>query len=163
MEELKWPVTKCEACGFDLREATPVAKEKGNDASGRLKWTDFCPKCGCGYFVGDRELPKPPAEALAEMEAAPILSYGEDKEVKKDKGKASGIPPDERGATLAKTEEENPDPENLLGTEVETTPDEKPEPGAVKPPGKGQYFCTKCAANHNETSKLGKRHLKYRE
>lgn len=37
------------------------------------------------------------------------------------------------------------------------------EPDAVKAPGKGQYFCTKCAANHNETSKVGKRHTKNRE
>ena len=166
--ELQWPVDICESCGYNLREATPKAAEKSNDANGRLKWTDFCPKCGRGYFVGDRVEPAPPAEALAEMEAAPIISSGEDKEVKKAKAKVSGIPPDERGAALAK-EEENPDPENLVSTNDEVaTPatvasSANQEPGAVKPPGKGQFFCTKCAANHHEKSAIGKRHLKYRE
>lgn len=37
------------------------------------------------------------------------------------------------------------------------------EPDAIRPPGKGEYFCTHCAINHRETSKLGKKHLKYKE
>lgn len=173
MVELKWPVTECEACGFNLREATPVAREKSNDANGRLKWTDFCPKCGHGMFVGDRVLPTPTAEVLAEREAQAILKAksGEADESidpehlvtpgKAEVGKPSGVPPDQRGAALA---EENPDPEGLLGKEPEVTqPEETQEPGAIKPPGKGQYFCTHCASNHSENSKIGKRHNKYRE
>jgi len=159
--ELKWPVTKCD-CGFDLREAEVKASEKSNDTSGNLTWTSFCPGCGRGYNVGARVKPKPPAEALAEMEAAPIISSGEEKEVEKDKGKASGIPPDKRGEALAK-EKENPDPEGLLGAEAEAPHEETPEPGAIKPPGKGEFFCTKCASNHKEASKVGKRHSKFRE
>lgn len=161
MEKLKWPVTKCEHCGFDLKEATPHEKEKGNDANGKLIWTDFCPKCGTGYQVGYRVVPKPTAEVLAEQEAAPVLSYVEEKAVER---KPSGIPPDERGKTLDKEkQEENPDPENLLGTEPQ--PEPAPEPGAIRPPRKKEYFCTKCASIHSlkETSKIGKRHLKYRE
>lgn len=159
MEVLKWPVTKCD-CGYDLREAEVRASEKSNDASGKLTWTCFCPGCGRGYNVGARGLPTPTAEVVAEMEAAPVMSYVEEKAVK---GKASGIPPDKRGAALAKKEEENPDPENLLGAGAETPPEEKSEPGAITPPGKGEYFCTKCASNHKETSKIGKRHTKNRE
>jgi len=75
MEELKWPVDICESCGFNLREATPTAKEKSNDASNRLKWTDFCPQCGRGMFVGDRVVPAPPSEVLTEREARPVLSF----------------------------------------------------------------------------------------
>ncbi len=166
MEELKWPVTKCEnpECGFDFREAKPGQLEKGNDINGRLIWNAHCPKCGRGYQVGDRVLPKPPEEVAAEMEAAPVLTYEKDKELEvKTEGKASGILPDQRGADLANKEEENPDPEGLLSQESVVPPEEKPEPGAIKPPGKGQFFCTQCASNHNETSKVGKRHLKYRE
>lgn len=160
--ELKWPVVECESCGFNLREATPKAAEKSNDASGRLKWTDFCPKCGHGMFVGDRVLPMPNEEELARREAAPVLAYV--KEEVKAEGPPSGVPPDERGAALAiATDPENPDPEGQLSQEPKTNPEEKPEPGAIKPPGEGQYFCTKCTTNHNETSKLGKRHGKFKE
>jgi len=162
METLKWPVDKCD-CGHNLREAEVRASEKSNDASGTLTWTCFCPECGRGYNVGGRELPTPTAEVLAEMEAAPVLSYVEDlKAEAKTESEPSGIPPDKRGAALARTEE-NPDPEGLLDQEVATQPEETPEPGGVKAPRKGQYFCTRCASNHNETSAIGKRHTKNRE
>lgn len=140
MEELTlaWPVDKCPACNFDLREATPKATEKGKDTNGKLIWTDFCPKCGHGLVVGNRELPPPPAEELARMEAAPIIGSETKPEV-------------------------NPDPEGQLSKEPASKPEEKPEPGAISAPGPDQYFCTKCAANHNESSKIGKRHIKNRE
>jgi len=140
MEELKlaWPVDKCPTCNFDLREATPKATERGKDINGKLIWTDFCPQCGHGLVVGNRVLPPPPAEELARMEAAAILGGKSQPEV-------------------------NPDPEGQLSKEPRPPTKEKPETGAIPAPGPGQYFCTKCAANHNESSKIGKRHIKNRE
>jgi len=146
MVELKWPVTKCESCDYDFREVEPKASEKSNDANGKLKWSDFCPKCGHGYFVADRVEAKPTAEAQAVSDARPVLSYVEDATVKPS------------------TPQENPDPEGLLtqtAVAVETNPN--PEPEAIRPPGKGEYFCTQCSYNHRETTKVGKKHLKYRE
>jgi len=141
MEELKlaWPVDKCPACNFDLREATPKATEKGKDTNGKLIWTDFCRQCGHGLVVGARELPPPPAEELARMEAAPIIGSETKPEV-------------------------NPDPEGQLKKEPTPPPENKPAPGEVRVPGPGEYFCTKCASIHKETSGVGKRHSKkYRE
>ena len=166
MEELQWPVTKCEnpECGFDFREAKPGQLEKGNDINGRLIWNAHCSNCGRGYQVGNRVLPKPPEEVAAEMEAAPVLTYEKDKELEvKAEGKASGVLPDQRGADLARREEENPDPEGLLTQEPVTPSKGALEPGAIKPPGKGQFFCTKCALAHRLTSKIGKRHIAYQE
>ncbi len=161
--ELKWPVVECEACGYNLREVTPKAAERSN-VNGRPNWTDFCPSCGHGYVVAERVLPTPTAEVLAERGAAPVLAYAEAKDLAKEVPEPSGVPPDKRGAALAKTEEKNPDPEGLLSKEPEVaTPKDKPEPGAIKAPGEGEYFCTKCASNHKETSKIGKRHTKNRE
>lgn len=163
MEELKWPVTKCEnpECGFDFREAKPGQLEKGNDINGRLIWNAHCPKCGRGYEVGDRVLPAPTAEVLAERDAAPALAYAEAKDLAKEVPQPSGVPPDKRGAALA---EENPDPEGLINKETDTTvAEETQETGAVRPPGKGEYFCTKCVSCHREDSKKGKSHTKYRE
>ena len=170
---LEWPMTKCDGCGNDLREATPKTSEKSNDESGRLKWTDFCPKCGVGMFVGERVLPSPTAEVLAEREGQAVLTKPSIKALedadpehqvtagKATAGEVSGVPPDERGKALA---EENPDPEGQINQEAAVTPpEEKPEPGAVRPPGKGEFFCTKCASNHKEASKIGKRHTKNRE
>ena len=135
---IAWPVDKCPACNFDLRETTPKANEKGKDTNGKLIWTDFCKQCGHGLVVGDRELPPPPLEELERMAAAPIIA----------------------GKTEA-----NPDPEKQLSQEPTPPPEtpEKPEAGAIPPPGENQYFCTKCAANHNESSKIGKKHNKTRE
>ena len=173
MEEIKWPVVECEACGFNLREATPEARDKANDAKGKLTWIDYCPKCGHGYVVGDRVLPEPTAEVLAAREAQAILKKtategleGSDPEHQLTPGEApvgeaSGVQPDKRGADLAK---ENPDPENLINQESEVTKPKVPsEAGAIRPPGKGEYFCTKCASNHKETSGIGKRHSRHRE
>ena len=182
--ELAWPVTECEACGFNLREATPKASEKSNDESKRLKWTAFCPRCGKGYFVGDRSLPLPNEEELARRKDQAILTKEPVKGLKDldpehlitpgevTSSEASGIPPDQRGKELT----EEIDPEGLLSQEPAPGPDGiaiianranaanlDEEPGAVKPPGKGQFFCTKCASNHNEKSKVGVRHNKYRE
>ena len=163
MEELQWPVVECEACGFNLREATPKAAERSN-VNGRPNWTDFCPQCGHGYVVAERLLPAPTAEVLAERSAAPVLAFAEVKDLAKEASEPSGVPPDKRGEALAaETDPESPDPEGLLGKEPEHPPEDKPEPGAIQPPGKGQYFCTKCAGNHSETSGIGKRHSKNRE
>lgn len=171
---LEWPVTKCEGCDFDLREVTPKANEKANDASGRLTWNDFCPKCGYGYPVGDRTLPRPNEEELARRANAPVIDnkplkgleeFDPEHQVTSGAaitaiGEASGIPPDERGASLA----EDPDPEKQLAEETEVTqPEEKPEPGAIRAPGENEYFCTKCASNHKEASAIGKKHTKNRE
>ena len=40
------------------------------------------------------------------------------------------------------------------------TPEEPPVAKANVPPG--FYFCSSCKANHKETSKVGKKHLKYK-
>ena len=161
---LKWPVTKCEACDYDLREVTPKAAERSN-VKGRPNWTDFCPECGHGYVVADRVLPTPTAEVLAELEAGPVLSYVKDGALEgKPEGEPSGIPPDKRGEALAaETTPENPDPEGHISQEPSASPEGEPEPGAITPPGEGQFFCTKCAGNHNESSGIGKRHSKHRE
>ena len=170
MLKIEWPVDKCEACGFDLREATPKAAEKSNDANGKLKWTDFCPKCGHGYFVGDRTLPQPTAEEAALKAAQPVIGKPDlklDESVdpehqvtggKPATSKPSGVPPDKRGADLAKIT----DPEKLLNAEVggEAEPEVTPEKGQ---PREGEYWCTKCASIHRETSKVGQRHKKYAE
>jgi hypothetical protein len=66
--ELKWPVDKCESCEFDLTKKEPQAMEKGVNQQGKPIWTDFCPRCGRGYPVGDRTLPK-----LVSAEEQPIL------------------------------------------------------------------------------------------
>lgn len=154
MEELKlaWPVDKCPACNYDLREKTPKATEKGLDTNGKLIWTDFCPQCGHGLVVGNRELPPPPAEELARMEAAPIIG-GETK---------PEVNPDPEGQLNKEKPSDDP-PLHFEGEQVGITTEEKPEPGAITAPGPGHYFCTKCAANHNESSKIGKRHIKNRE
>ncbi len=173
--ELAWPATKCEACDYDLREATVKASEKSNDEKGSLKWTGFCPNCGHGMFVGDRSLPIPTAEVLAEREAQAILKNkanetglsASDPEHLVTPGTAEAIepslvPPDRRGEALA----EEQDPEHLLEQEPTGQGEAaqgKPEPGAIRPPGEGEYFCTKDAKNHREDSKIGKSHLKYRE
>ena len=160
--ELKWPVVECEACGYNLRERTPKAAERSN-VNGRPNWTDFCPECGHGMVVAERVLPAPTAEVLAERGAAPVLAYAEAEGLAKEVPKPSGVPPDVRGAALAKTEEENPDPEGLLTQETQPQAEVRPEPGAIRAPGEGEFFCTKCASNHKETSKIGKRHTKNRE
>jgi len=133
---IAWPESKCPACNYDLREATPKAVEQGKNTNGKLIWTDFCPGCGHGLVVGGRELPPPPLEELERMATAPIIA----------------------GKTEA-----NPDPEKQLSQEPSPPPEYKPEAGAITPPGPGQYFCTRCAANHNDSSKIGKRHNKNRE
>ena len=180
--ELAWPETNCEACNYNLREATPKAAEKSNDEAKRLKWTDFCPRCGKGMFVGDRLEPLPPAEVLAERETQAILKVKAIESGLADldpehqvspgepfSGEASGILPDQRGKQLA----EETDPERQLSDESPaSSPPEHfegpqtggpPEPGAIIGPSEGQYFCTKCASNHNEKSGIGKRHSKNRE
>lgn len=119
MEELKWPVDKCEHCGSDLTAVAPKARDKTGFSDDGLKtrmWTDYCPKCGMGYQVGNVQVPK--KEEVHE----------------------------EKVAT-----------ENVAA-EVAVS-----ESGAIRQPQQGQYFCTKCASNHNETSGIGKRHLKYKE
>ncbi len=37
------------------------------------------------------------------------------------------------------------------------------EPGDLREPSSTEYRCSKCSSNHKESSKLGKRHLKYRQ
>ena len=171
---LAWPVVECEACGFNLRETTVKAAERSN-VNGRPNWTDFCPRCGHGYVVSERVLPVPPAEVLAEREAQAILkdnATGQGLEKFDPEhlitpgvvsvGEVSGVPPDKRGEQLA----ENLDPEGQLSQEPQEEsqqPEGAPEPDAIKAPGEGQFFCTKCAANHNLTSDIGKRHSKHRE
>ncbi len=163
--ELAWPETKCEACNYDLREATPKASEKSNDEAKRLKWTDFCPRCGRGMFVGDRLEPMPPAEVLAEREAQAILKVKAIEPGLADldpehqvtpgdpfSGEASGVDPEKRGKQLA----EETDPEGQLSSEPKTPPEEKQEPT-----GEVMYWCTKCASNHMFTSKKGKEHAQF--
>lgn len=183
--ELKWPVEKCEACGHDLREVRPKASEKANDEHGKLIWNDFCPECGHGMKVGDRLVPLKPAEILAQEEALKVVAQPAKIETfeaidpehqivegEVPTGKPSGIPPDKRARALVNKSEgqgagegetaEVIDPENQLGQTEETT-GETLGPGEPHAPGKGQYWCTKCASIHNETSGVGKRHKKYSE
>lgn len=141
MDELRWPVVKCESCNFDLREVDPKAGDKTNDVSGRLTWHDHCPKCGHGYQVGFRT---PPDRPKVEGIDGPTLNYVTDQALEKAKPS------------------ENPDPEGLI-SKTAVAVMERPEPEAIKPPGEGEYFCTKCAKNHREKSRLGARHLKYKE
>jgi len=174
--KLAWPVDKCE-CGYDLREAIPKANEKANDASGRLTWNDFCPRCGHGYQVGLRLVPALPADELARQEAEKVVAKVAPAEVFADVdpehqitpgpvavGEASGIPPDKRAKMLVNKSEPQSeesgiiDPENQLGVEPES-----PGVDEAHAPREGQYWCTKCASMHNQTSKVGGRHKKYAE
>ena len=52
---LAWPVSVCEACGFDITTKDPKPQEKTFDIEHRKTWHDHCPKCGKGYQVGFRE------------------------------------------------------------------------------------------------------------
>ena len=172
MEGLKWPVDTCETCGTDLTGVIPKQNEKGNDVSGRLKWTDFCPGCGHGMFVGDRVLPKANEEELARRAAAPVLSKDTtlrdaDPEGQLGgavvQGEASGVPPDERAAALAKADgvaaSDVVDPENQLGNE-EAEPELTADPDAMP---EGMFWCTKCAGRHEKTSGIGSKHTKFAE
>ena len=163
--ELAWPMTECEVCGYNLREATPKASEKSNDENKRLKWTDFCPKCGKGYFVGDRLEPIPPAEVLAEREAQAILKEKTTEDISVDPehlvtagtpaaSEPSGIPPDKRGAALS----EEQDPEGQLQNETGTSVDETHQPSEEV-----MFWCTKCAGKHMIASKKGKQHAEFAE
>ncbi len=172
MEGLKWPVDTCETCGTDLTDVIPKQQEKSNDESGRLKWTGFCPGCGHGMFVGDRVLPKANEEELARRAAAPVLSKDTtlrdaDPEGQLGgavvQGEASGVPPDERAAALAKADgvaaSDVVDPENQLGND-------QPEPELTADPDalpENMYWCTKHARRHERTSAVGIKDLEFAE
>lgn len=178
--ELQWPIDKCESCGFDLREATPKANEKANDAAGRLTWNDFCPKCGHGYQVGERVIPQKTAEELAKLEAEKVVKKEEAQLEKIEDldpehqvslgtavvGKASGIPPDKRGKDLAKKIEasETGEVETGLDPEHQLESEDAGNLAGEHDLPEGQYWCTKCAKIHNkEKSKVGAKHLQYAE
>lgn len=183
--ELKWPVTKCEACGHDLREVRPKASEKANDEHGKLIWNDFCPECGHGYKVGDRLVPLKPAEIVAQEEALKVVAQPAKLETFESidpehqivagevpTGKPSGIPPDKRAKALVKKSEgqgagegetaEVIDPENQLGQQEETV-EEPPGPGEPHTPMENQYWCMKCAGLHFKDSGKGKKHAEFAE
>lgn len=172
MDGLKWPVEKCEACNLDLTEQIPKQAEKSNDEHGNLKWTDFCPRCGYGMFVGERVLPAPNAEELARRAAAPIMKQSNvlrDADPEGQIGGAvataepSGVPPDERGAAQAAESDggsADADPEGQLAGEGSV--DSKvgqPE----DPMPDNMYWCTKHAKRHERTSAIGIKHLEFAE
>jgi len=184
---LSWPVTRCEACDYDLREARPKASERANDEHGKLVWNDFCPQCGHGYMVGYRLVPAKPAEVLAQEEIEKVVKQPQKIETFESidpehqivagevpAGKPSGQSPEERGRELAKKTEDSTqvgsgesgviDPEGQLGQqEEETTQEEPPGPGEPHTPMENQYWCTKCAGLHFKDSGKGKKHAEFSE
>ena len=140
MDELKWPVDKCEnpKCGFDLREVTCKAKDKTGLSSDGLKtpmYTAYCPQCGKGYQVGFVEIP-------------------EKKVMTQEKVLATVPSPNQVP--------EEPEPEPYIEPKGKA---QTIHPGKVeKPrsPNPGEFLCFKCSSIHRETSKVGKKHLKYK-
>jgi len=174
MAELAWPVTKCEnpKCGFEFNGTKPKPKDRALSEDGMRKpmWSDFCPKCGRGYIVGERVIPEP--RVIGQI--APL-------------GKP--LPPptaDEIFEVTAEVEKEpEPEPEVVFVDEVKPLPsnlvygipetesplaetfervNETAEPKADSKPLRGdEYFCTFCERVHRKNTKPGKHHIQYQE
>jgi len=66
---LKYPIPKCNNCGYDLLEASTPDIELGvNEHDGDIV-TGFCPRCGRGYAMIEPGEPK--AEPKKEVEKEP--------------------------------------------------------------------------------------------
>lgn len=135
MDGLKWPVENCVNCGKDLTEVIPHPREKSlsEDGSGGLKWSDFCPVCGRAEIVGDRVIPVPRT-----VSTKVITSQAE-------------ILASAPGARKAEAE----------STNEFYNPDKPQGPQRTLKPS--EFWCTKCAVIHRESSKQGSKHLKYKE
>lgn len=135
MEGLKWPVDKCEKCGHDFTQREPRAYDKAlsEDGSGALKWADFCPQCGKGYIVGDR---------------VPFSQRSVSAKVITSQAEIIASAPDRRKAKAGLTDDLY-DPDKPKGPQRTLKPSE--------------FWCTKCALVHRESSKQGANHLKYKE
>ena len=71
---LKYPIPKCNNCGYDLLEASTPNIEFGvNDDNGDIV-TGFCPMCGRGYPMIEPGEPKaePKKEVEKEVEAVGV-------------------------------------------------------------------------------------------
>lgn len=169
--KLSWPKKKCGGCGFDLTTIPPKPTEKGFNAEGLPIWTDFC-RCGMGYNVGDREIVAPPRHPEPGAGQEPIVTVTppiegvepEPQDPAAELAEKAAERLEDAAATTepGNTEEVPPAPPDSEGAAPEE-PAEPPEPPTEEPavvPG-GFYFCPKCGANHQKTSKIGKRHLKY--
>ena len=140
MDELKWPVDKCEneKCGFDLGEVEAKPRDKtglSDDGLKKKMYSDYCPKCGRGYQVGYVEILKP-------------------KEMTQEKLIQTLPSPDKA------PDEPTPEPFVEPKGKVQTI-----HPGkAEKPrsPNLGEFLCPKCHSIHRETSKVGKKHSKFK-
>lgn len=146
MEGIKWPVDKCEHCGYDLTEVIPRPSTKAlsEDGSGKPMWSDHCPQCGKGYIVGERGIPVPRGLSVKVISSqAEILATAPGEREAKAKLKKAQAP------ALA--------PENLYSPDTDKTHELH---RSLRP---SEYWCTKCACVHREKSKQGTRHLKYKE
>jgi len=72
-----------------------------------------------------------------------------------------GKPVSPKNFQLAEDVKPQPVTEPLKEEVKEMPPEPETEPTKTIP--KGFYLCSKCEAIHRETSKLGKRHLKYKK
>lgn len=138
MDDLKWPVDKCEHCGFDLREVTPTGKDKTGLSSDGLKkkmWTDYCPKCGMGYQVGYVEIPVPKEMTQEKI----ILELPSPDKAPEEPAPEPFVEPKGKAQTLHPGKVEKP-----------------------RSPNPGEFLCSKCTTIHRESSKIGKKHLKYK-
>ena len=150
MEGIKWPVDKCVNCGKDLTEVVARPYEKSSCKDGSDSWSDHCPQCGKGYIVGERSAP-----IQRGVSAKVILSQAE----------IIASAPGERKAKA--TTEPQPAPEPEPEKAPESPPDNIYDPEKTHEPHrstkKGEFFCTKCASIHQESSKQGAKHLKFKE
>jgi len=133
MEGIKWPVDNCVNCGKDLTGVEAREKEKSRSKDGEDSWSDHCPQCGKGYIVGKRGAP---------------IQRGVSAKIITSQAEILATAPGGRKAGAGPTDDlYNPD---------------KPH-GPRRDTLKGEFWCTKCAGIHRESSKQGTNHLKYKE
>lgn len=145
MEDLKWPVDKCENCGFDLREVTPRGHDKTGLSSDGLKkkmYTDYCPQCGQGYQVGYVEIPVP-KEMTQEK---PIIELPSPDKAPDEPALEPYVKPKGKAQSIAVSQVLKEEPKAIGGRELLS----------------GEYLCQKCNKVHRESSKIGKSHIKHK-
>ncbi len=136
---LKWMRDNC-ICGFNLVNVEPKPTEKGFNSLGQPIWTDFCPSCGNGYEVGERN------ETKKVGHPEPDKTYTDGEEIAELRRK-------EPIDSLIEEAEKITD--GIL-TPVEEAPMVSEAKDRFIP--EGYYFCTKCNMNHSLKSKIGKKH-----
>lgn len=124
-----------------------------------LKWpVDTCP--GCGYDL--TKLQPRPRDKTGLSDDGLKTKMFTDYCPQCGMGQQVGIVPLIAPKEMTQVKE----PVEIPSPDKETGEDETKKVAAVEPrtPGPGEFWCTKCACIHKETSKVGKNHSKkYRE